>query len=136
METKKVILAEDYDDIRNLYQMFLETMGFHVIAVKDGLSVLQYLTSEESLPACVLTDYNLPDINGDTIVETIRTDKRTALIPVIVMSANHDHQSKVNQVGANAFLPKPFSQEQLYKCILNITKPSHSALHLARDTAR
>ena len=70
-------------------------------------------------PELILLDLMLPDIDGFAICERLKRDRETNLIPIVMVTALHDadHRAAGVRVGANGYLTKPFTPEQLYEAI-------------------
>src|SRR5262249_34907345 len=77
--------------------------------------------AREHRPDMILLDLMLPDVLGYTVCETLKLDRETTLIPVIMITALDDQKDRVHgfQVGAIRYLTKPFSWEELKKGILD-----------------
>ncbi len=72
--------------------------------------------SPGSKPDLILLDLSLPDINGFELCDRLKRNRETNLIPIIMLTAHHDAKERAAgvRVGANGYLIKPFTPEQLY----------------------
>ena len=127
-----VLAADDSVVARNLIEKGLEAMGVHFIMTKSGKEAWERLNSiadgakAEGLPvsdrvAMVLTDLEMPEMDGFTLTRKIKQDARFAKIPVVIHSSltgktNEDH---VKGVGADAYVAK-FSAEDLASTIRTV----------------
>jgi DNA-binding response OmpR family regulator len=77
------------------------------VTVFDGREAMEYLETHVPAPAVVLTDLELPRVDGYQLIKWIRSRPELARVPVVAMSARHDGTEAL-QAGANEFLAKPF----------------------------
>lgn len=126
MNKTKILVIEDDKLIRNLIKMTLETHGYKYIAANNGEVALMEVTSHN--PDIILLDLGLPDIDGVSIIEKIRT---WSSIPIIVISARSEDHDKITALdaGADDYLTKPFSVEELL-ARLRVTQRRLSSQHL------
>jgi len=106
----KILVVEDEYNIQCMLQTILETQGYQVISAASGTQARMMLTSW--LPDLILLDLGLPDMDGQTLLASIR---ETSAIPLIVVSARSDEHEKVMALdqGANDYMTKPFGTEEL-----------------------
>lgn len=104
-----VLIVDDDHDIRVTLREFFEHEGFLVFTAASGDAALNMLKRMDP-PSFILLDQNMPIMNGDEFLVIKAKDLDLAHIPVIVMSAVSD---RTTQLGAQAFLSKPFDAEQL-----------------------
>ena len=125
MEKKIILLIEDNPDDIKLTQRafnksnFSEKISLEIIdSGKDALDYLfgkgAYIHNTKVMPAVILLDLNLPRINGFQILEHIRTNKRTKVIPVIILTSSNEEQDikKAYELGANSYIRKPVDFEK------------------------
>jgi two-component system cell cycle response regulator DivK len=122
MSKAKVLYIEDNPDNMVLVQRVLMIEGYEVIEAKNGRDGLAM--AAEILPDIVITDINLPDIDGYEITHTLKTTDRTAHIPVIAMTANVMKKDRENvaQAGCDGFISKPIDIDELPMQIENFLK--------------
>ena len=113
MSRAKILYIEDNPDNMTLVKRVLEIEDYEVISAETGQ--LGLIKAFESLPDIVITDINLPDIDGYQITDTLKKDQRTAHIPVIAMTANvmEKHKMEIAQAGCDGFIPKPINVDEL-----------------------
>jgi len=111
--SRVALIAEDDRDIRELVVTKLSTVGFRVIAVADGLAALNAI--REQLPDVALLDVMMPGSSGLDVIGKLRTDERTAAVPVILLSAkSQDFDVETGLAsGAADYIVKPFSPREL-----------------------
>lgn len=107
-----IVLADDNTDMRDYVRRLLQPL-YDVIAVADGQHALR--ATMEHLPDLVVTDVMMPDLDGFALLQALRGDPRTAVIPVIMLSARAGEEARVEGLaaGADDYLIKPFSAREL-----------------------
>lgn len=122
MGKAKVLYIEDNLDNMILVKRILEIEGYHVIGAETGEEGLA--KAMENLPDIVITDINLPDIDGYEVTDTLKKDTKTAHIPVIAMTANVMKKDRENviQAGCDGFISKPIDVDDLPGQIENFLK--------------
>ena len=103
---RRILLVEDSITTRTLEKNILEMAGYEVAACKDGVEALAYLR----IHSCdaLITDVNMPTMDGFALVERVRGDDRTADLPVLLVTslASDADRHRGMQVGASAYLVK------------------------------
>ncbi len=114
---KRVFVVDDEPDVVELLQTILQAAGFEVEVATDGRSALARLLAK---PADLLVlDLMMPDLDGFELLKLLRLDQRAAAMPVLIVSARTGQQDQIEslQLGANAYLCKPFSPRDLVRQI-------------------
>lgn len=111
---KKVILvADDSPSIRKFVSFSLTMQGFEVLSACDGMEALEKLP--KSKIDLVITDLNMPNMDGFELIKTIRNSEEYKEIPVIILSslsASEDIEKGMS-CGANSYLVKPFDPKRI-----------------------
>ncbi|RME03459.1 MAG: response regulator [Planctomycetota bacterium] len=117
MKHKQILLAEDNeDDVKLTLRAFKKCQIHNIIVVQNGVEALDYLLGRGSyqnptppLPHMVLLDLNLPKLNGLEVLKTLRSCKRTCLLPVIILTSSREEKDILQsyQLGANSYIRKP-----------------------------
>jgi len=119
MNDKTILLVEDnpQDEMLTLRALRKANLANRVDVARDGQQALDYLfqTGEfagregPALPAVVMLDIGLPRLSGLEVLERLRADPRTALLPVVILTSSDEEQDRVKsyQRGANSFVRKP-----------------------------
>jgi len=109
-----ILFAEDEAPVRDMLVVALRLSGYRSIPCVDGQDAVERLATEPDV-ALVLVDLRMPRLDGLGVIRHVRDEPSLAALPVIAMSAYSDeHQEReVTEAGANAFLPKPFTVQQL-----------------------
>ena len=102
-----VLLVEDQSELRHLYAQHLALSGFDVIEAENGADAIAHTTSHG--PDVVLMDLSLPVVDGWEATRRLKSDQRTAHIPVVALTA-HDGSGELQRAtraGCDWFVPKP-----------------------------
>jgi len=107
------LVLEDDEAVRKLLQRLLESDGFTVTAVGDGLEGLVEI--ERSMPDVILCDMMMPNLDGMTFTRAIKRLEGTSNIPVIFLTAKTDTRTMADGISAGAkfYLTKPFNHAEL-----------------------
>jgi signal transduction histidine kinase/DNA-binding response OmpR family regulator/streptogramin lyase len=111
-EQPVVLLIEDNQDVITYLASFLAGQ-YQIETAANGKTGIE--KAVEIIPDLVVSDVMMPEKDGFEVCETLKTDERTCHIPVILLTAKSDHASKIEGLshGADAYLAKPFSREEL-----------------------
>ncbi|HEU4492962.1 MAG TPA: response regulator [Rubrobacteraceae bacterium] len=145
MTDKVILLVEDNpdDELLTLRALRENNVTGEVVVARDGVEALDYLFGEGSyagrdttvMPQLILLDLKLPKIDGLEVLRRLRSDERTRLLPVVILTSSREQQDMLDGygLGANSYVRKPVNFEQfvraveqlkLYWLILNETPPS------------
>jgi CheY-like chemotaxis protein len=146
-DSPKILLVEDnpQDAELTIRALHKRQMANHVMHVTDGQSALDYLFGKgdyagrnvRHLPKVVLLDLKLPKVDGVDVLRQIRSDQRTKLLPVVVLTSSHEDRDVIEsyQLGVNSYIVKPVDFESfsdavcylgLYWLLLNESPISQS----------
>jgi CheY-like chemotaxis protein len=108
LTSRRILVIDDQPSIRGVLQVALEEAGADVWAAGDGASALLLL--ESALPDLIVLDLEMPTMDGWAVVDALRATRRTAAIPVLLVSAGKDYSSftRARTLGVAAFLSKPY----------------------------
>ncbi len=113
-----VLVIDDLLPNRVLLRKFLKTAGYAVIEATNGIEALEMLRNQELLPDLIVTDVEMPVMDGITMVEQIRfLDSGVATVPIVTASGNPDEEMERRSIeaGSDVFLSKPFDFKVLRK---------------------
>jgi DNA-binding NarL/FixJ family response regulator len=110
---KRLLVVDDDPNLVLLVKDYLEFRGYEVVAASNGLEALEVM--RRLTPDLVICDVMMPEMDGYTFVQTLRSDRATDWIPVIFLSARGQTADRVRglNTGADAYLVKPFEPEEL-----------------------
>lgn len=122
----KILYIEDNFDNLTLVKRVLEIEGYEVIEAKDGTDGLDKARTTQ--PDMIITDINLPDIDGFAVTSVLKKDTQTAHIPVIAMTANvmKKDRETILQAGCDGYIAKPIDVDELPIQIETFLKGKHS----------
>jgi len=142
---KIILLVEDNpDDVElNLRALKRNNIINDVVVAQDGAEALDYLFGEGKyrgrdlrvMPQVILLDLKLPKVEGLEVLKRLRSDERTKLLPVVILTSSREEQDMINgyRLGANSYIRKPVDFEKfceamrqlkLYWLVLNEVPPS------------
>ncbi len=103
---KTILIADDSRTVREVYRQKLTEASFRVLVAEGGQAALQVLGKET--PDLILLDLTMPDMEGDSILQTIRRQDRLRRVPVIVLSGNSDRtrMQRAFALGATDYILK------------------------------
>jgi CheY-like chemotaxis protein len=119
MKNETLLLVEDtqQDELLILRALNKINLGNGVVVVRDGQQALDYLFREgefagragPDLPTVVLLDVNLPRVSGLEVLERLRADPRTRLLPIVILTSSDEERDRLRSYehGANSFVRKP-----------------------------
>jgi chemosensory pili system protein ChpA (sensor histidine kinase/response regulator) len=114
IQTKyRVMVVDDSLTMRKVLSRLLEREGFEVIVAKDGIDAMQMLL--DVTPDAILTDIEMPRMDGFALARNVRDDARTATTPLIMISSRtaDKHQNLAKEIGVDAFFGKPVQDNEL-----------------------
>ncbi len=128
----KILVIEDEKDVRLNIIEILTSGGFYSLNADNGLTGIQL--AKERSPDLVICDIKMPDFDGYNVLEALRQDPRTAMIPFIFLTAKAD-KADVRQgmnLGADDYLTKPFRRVELLDTIAARLKRHHAQTEIQK----
>jgi two-component system, OmpR family, phosphate regulon response regulator PhoB len=113
----RVLVVDDEPDVLLLCRLNLEQRGHEVLEAPNGDAALEL--ARERAPELIVLDLMLPGMDGYQVLQTVRADERTSGIPVLVLTAKslQADRERSRQLGAAAFLTKPFLPDELCEMV-------------------
>lgn len=109
----KVLAIDDSRTIRELLRITLENAGFEVASADDGVQGVDKFS--EFQPDVVITDINMPNMDGFGVIETLRGDTVRTRVPILVLTTESapELKARARDAGATGWINKPFNDEAL-----------------------
>jgi chemosensory pili system protein ChpA (sensor histidine kinase/response regulator) len=117
-----IMVVDDSLTVRKITSRLLSKEGYQVVTAKDGVDALQHL--QEILPDVMLVDIEMPRMDGFELTKNVRSDPQTAHIPIIMITSRtaEKHRNYAMELGVNAYLGKPFQEDELLGHIAGFLK--------------
>jgi two-component system chemotaxis response regulator CheY len=117
---KKVLTVDDSRTIRNMLLVTLNNAGFETIQAEDGIEGLEVL--EESNPDVIVTDINMPRMDGYGFIEGVRANPEFRTVPILVLTTESSPEKKMRarEAGATGWIVKPFNPDTLVEAIRRV----------------
>jgi len=114
---KKILAVDDSKSMRQMVAMTLKSAGFDVVEAEDGVDALNKANAAQF--DLVLTDINMPNMNGIELTTKLRSLGNYSMIPIICLTteSSDDMKGKGKAAGATGWIVKPFSPEKLLATI-------------------
>lgn len=128
----RILLVEDDEDTRYALGMLFEMEGFDVITAADGEEAYSHAVSER--PDLIVTDINMPKVDGLSLIKMIREDDRTDSIPIVAVSAiDKDHLNQAKELGAIAVAQKPIEYDQFLSLVAKVVSARRKRNRIERS---
>ena len=120
MSASKIMVVEDSPAIAEVIKEGLAKVGYEVTVKYNGFEALKDL--EDIAPDLILTDINMPKLDGLKLCQAIQNRAETCDIRVIIFSSMYDEKTvkKGKEIGAKYFIAKPFSIDVIVNCVNNV----------------
>lgn len=117
---RKVLIADDETNIRNILDFTLNAEGFDVVSARNGDDAFTLALREQ--PDLIILDVMMPGTNGFETCRRLKNDRRTARIPVILLTARNSRADRRvgEESGADAYVTKPFSPGKLVAAVQDL----------------
>jgi len=114
--SKKILIADDYDDNRECMKFLLQSFGYEVLEAIDGLEAIECIKQQD--PDLVLMDVSMPNMDGFTATRIIRESKEKSKLPIIAVTANGKQiYQQAIESGCNDLIAKPIDFNTLQPVI-------------------
>jgi two-component system chemotaxis response regulator CheY len=118
--TQTILTVDDSRTMRDMLRMALAEAGFNVLQAVDGVDGLEVL--QTSTPDVIVTDINMPKMDGFGLIEAVRKDNRYRKVPILVLTTESDSAKKMRakEAGATGWIVKPFEPTKLIAAIRRV----------------
>jgi len=108
-----VMVVDDSLTVRKITGRLLAREGYEVVVAKDGVDAMEKL--RDIVPDVMLVDIEMPRMDGFDLTRNVRADPRLAAVPIIIITSRtaEKHQNYAKEIGASAFLGKPYQEDEL-----------------------
>jgi two-component system chemotaxis response regulator CheY len=115
-----VLTVDDSRTMRDMLRLALVQAGFDVVQAEDGVHGLEMLEAER--PDVIVTDINMPRMDGFGFIEGVRSNERDRAIPILVLTTESDAEKKdkARRAGATGWIVKPFDPVKLVNAIRRV----------------
>ena len=119
---KRVLLAEDEPNIAESLSFLLERAGFEVAVETNGRRALDSALADQ--PDVLVLDVMLPELDGYEILRHLRADRRSAALPVLMLTAKGQRENRemALKCGADLFITKPFANADLVSAVRKLAE--------------
>lgn len=119
--TKRALVVDDSQTMRTMIKSVLQAENFDCITAEDGVAAIEILGSQTV--DVVVTDINMPNMDGIELVKNLRAAKNAMYTPILVISTESGDTIKQQgkQAGASGWIVKPFQPEVLIKAVKKLT---------------
>jgi two-component system, chemotaxis family, chemotaxis protein CheY len=118
--SKTILTVDDSRTMRDMLMLALSDAGFRVVQAEDGMHGLEVLQNEE--PDVIVTDINMPRMDGFGFIEGVRRDAKHRAVPILVLTTESDAEKKdrARRAGATGWIIKPFDPLKLVAAIRRV----------------
>ncbi len=123
-----ILVVDDSRTLRRMVRSVLEEDRYRVLEACDGCDALSAVDRLETSPDLVITDINMPEMDGLTLVRALRERSRHRFTPILVLTTENGDamKQKGREAGATGWLVKPFNPEQLRNVVDRVLKARKS----------
>ena len=117
MKQKKIVIVDDFTGIRSIVRETLVKKGYEVLEASGGMEAMKYFDGTQV--DLVITDFDMPDMDGAQLVSKIRDMTRYLYTPVIILSGVKKErvEEKIRDLNVAAYIQKPFEISHFYSVI-------------------
>ncbi len=132
----RVLLVDDYSDAREMYAEYLQFSGYDVVEASNGMEALQ--RALDTAPDIILMDLSLPVMDGWEATRRLKSDERTAPIPVVALTGHAlaGISEGAKKAGCDAFITKPCLPEDLVREIRTVLDRRDAAAKKTRRSGK
>jgi two-component system chemotaxis response regulator CheY len=120
-DTTRILTVDDSASMRALLNHALSTNGFDVVQAEDGVEALEWLATHEA--DVVITDINMPRLDGFGLIERLRGGSRHRDRPILVLTteSSDEKKARARAAGATGWIVKPFDTEKLIAAVRRVS---------------
>ncbi|MCB2201343.1 response regulator [bacterium] len=113
--SQTILVVDDSPTVVKFVSFSLKTGGYNVVTACDGMDAIEKISNSSENVDLVITDLNMPNLDGYGLIETLRQNDQHRNTPIIILSSEEgdDDRQRGMQVGATSYLVKPFKSQLL-----------------------
>lgn len=117
-----ILVLDDRPETVTMLRMFLKPTGYQIVGGGSGEEGLHYLRTATELPALILCDLLMPNMDGLALLREVRHDPYWKHIPFVIMTAASErlYRQEIIDSGVDAFIPKPFRLTDIQRVMANL----------------
>ncbi len=118
-QTQTILIVDDSPSVRHMTSKIVENAGWHAVTARDGVEALEFIGDGSEPPMVILTDIEMPRMDGFELIRSLNADKRFSSIPVVVITSRSGEKYRgiSEELGIDKFLSKPFNETELIAAI-------------------
>lgn len=120
-----ILVVDDSPTVVKFVSFSLKNSGYNVLTACDGMDAIEKISSVKDDIALVITDLNMPNLDGYSLIHTLRQSEKHAGTPIIILSSvdGDDDRDRGLAVGASSYLVKPFESSLLLNEVSKYLQP-------------
>ncbi len=113
--SQTILVVDDSPTVVKFVSFSLKNSGYTVLTACDGMDAIEKISSVKEDISLIITDLNMPNLDGYSLIHTLRQSDRYASTPIIILSSEEgdDDRDRGMEVGASSYLVKPFKSSLL-----------------------
>ena len=125
-EVTNILIVDDSPSVRRVNSNLVRNAGWNSILAKDGIEALEIIQTFRELPDVVLTDVEMPRMDGYELLASLKRTEELSSIPVVMITSrtSEKHRQKAFDLGVSEYVSKPFEEADLIEKIKKLLKPS------------
>ena len=113
--SQTILVVDDSPTVVKFVSLSLKAKGYNIVSACDGMDAIEKLFNTQGTVDLIITDLNMPNLDGYGLIETLRQNEAHKETPIIILSSEEDENDRQRgiDVGANSYLVKPFKPASL-----------------------
>ncbi len=126
-ELVNVLIVDDSPSVRQVNSAIVKSAGWRPILAKDGIEALEIIQAFRELPDIILTDVEMPRMDGYELLASLKREEELSSIPVIMITsrASEKHRQKAFDLGVTDYVSKPYEESALIEKIRRLVENNH-----------
>ena len=113
--SQTILVVDDSPTVVKFVSFSLKNGGFTVVTARDGMDAIETLSNLSEDVDLIITDLNMPNLDGYGLIETVRKNQEYENTPIIILSSEEGEEDRIRglETGASSYLVKPFKSDRL-----------------------